>query len=137
MGTWGIKSFEDDVAVDWLEDLYDSDPEAFFRHCLDLTGHDYLEHMACIGIVCTAEMLHGLLLEPRAGLPDTAMEWFEQHRELDVQPFVPDAINGLNRVIGPQSEMTELWQDDGDRFGEWQAHIQDLIVRLQAVAPTP
>ena len=115
MGTWGIESFADDIAVDWLEDLFESDPLAFFRHCLDLTGEDYLGHIACVGVVCTAEMIHGLLREPRQGLPERANEWLQQHQSLDVQPLVTEAIIGLGRVMGKESEMFELWEDDGDR----------------------
>ncbi len=133
MGTWGIGSFEDDIAVDWLEDLYDSDPIAFFRHCLDLTDHTYLEHMACVGVVCTAEMIHGLLRSPRSGLPEAAREWFDQHRDLPVQSLVLEAIIGMGRVLGPDSEMVELWQDEGDRFDAWRSHQRDLIERLEAV----
>ena len=134
MGTWGIETFEDDIAVDWLEDLFDSHPVAFLRHCLDLTGHDYLGHVACIGIVCSSEMIHGLLCEPRSGMPEQAYEWLREHANLDAQPFVADAITGLGRVLGPSSEMRELWEDDGERFELWRSRVQDLVERLGAVA---
>lgn len=134
MGTWGIESFADDIAVDWLDDLFESDPRAFFLHCLDLSGEDYLGHIACVGVVCTAEIIHALLREPRTGLPERAYEWLRQHQELDVQPFVATAIRGLGRVLGPNSEMFELWEDDGERLPAWEARIGDLMERLETVA---
>jgi hypothetical protein len=134
MGTWGIESFHDDIAVDWLEDLFDSDPIAFFRQCLDLTGHDYLGHIACIGVVCTAEMIHGVLSEPRAGLPEAALQWLKVNQDLNVKPFVYEAIIGLGRVIGPESEMFEMWQDSENQLDAWQTHLRELVERLEVVA---
>lgn len=134
MGTWGIGSFQDDIAVDWLEDLFDSDPVAFFRQCLDLSGEDYLGHIACVGVVCTSEMIHGLLRQPRAGLPEAAHQWLEQHKALNVQPFLGEAIVGLERVRENKSEMFAMWEDDGDRLDQWRESVGDLIQRLEVVA---
>ena len=83
MSSWGYRTFEDGIACDWLEDLHDSDPIAFFVKCLDLTGLDYFDFLACIGVVCTAEMLRGMKLGPRPGLPDAAVGWCQQYRDLN------------------------------------------------------
>lgn len=131
MGTWGLGTFEDDIACDWLEDLHDSDPIAFFTHCLDLTGHDYLEFLACVGVVCTAEVVHGLILGPRPGLPAEVGAWIEKHKGLDVIHLVPASIVGMQRVIGSQSQMHDLWEDDALRFDAWKQQTNDLIHRLQ------
>jgi hypothetical protein len=131
MGTWGLGTFEDDIARDWLEDLYDSDPFAFFSHCLDLTGHDYLEFLACVGIVCTAEVLHGLVCGPREGLPSGVHDWIDSHNTLNVTHLMPTAIAGLRRVIGPDSQMRDLWEDDASRFDDWKQQVGDLRNRLE------
>lgn len=131
MGTWGLGTFEDDIACDWLEDLHDSDPIAFFTHCLDLTGHDYLEFLACVGVVCTAEVLHGLVCQPRPGLPSTVHAWIDHHKTLNVTPLMPAAIAGLHRVISPKSQMYDLWEDDAVRFDDWKRQIGDLLNRLE------
>lgn len=131
MGTWGLGTFEDDIACDWLEDLHDSDPIPFFAHCLDLTGHDYLEFLAGVGVVCTAEMLHGLACGPRPGLPSDAQQWIDKHQGLNVAPLMPAAIAGLRRVISPQSQMREMWRDDAVRFDDWMRQLKDLLQRLE------
>lgn len=133
MGTWGLGTFDDDVACDWLEDLFDSEPRLFFEHCLDLSDQDYLGHVAAVGVVCTAEMLYGLLHGPRAGLPEPALRWLDDHQVLPVDAYLPRAIAGLQRVLGERSEMRLLWEDDSDRYQGWQDQIQSLMHGLSAV----
>lgn len=133
MGTWGLGTFDDDLACDWLEDLYDSDAIAFFDQCLDLTGHQDLEYLACVGVVCTAEILHGVLAEPREGLPEVACQWIEGHKRMDVRHWVTQAISGLQRVIDPGSEMHQLWEDNDEMYEAWMSQITDLRSRLAAM----
>jgi len=131
MGTWGLGTFEDDIACDWLEDLYDSDPIPFFSHCLDLTGLEDLEFLACIGVVCSAEIIQALLREPRDGLPKVVYLWLDEYQNLNVFPLLADAIEGLRRVISPDSEMHEFWEDEAENYDAWLNHVSDLIHRLQ------
>jgi hypothetical protein len=132
MGSWGLGTFDDDIACDWLEDLHDSDPIAFFTQCLDLTGHDDLEYLACVGVVCTAEILHAVLAEPREGLPAVARQWIGAHRQLEALPLAAAAISGLRRVICPSSEMHQLWEDNEKMHDAWMRQIKDLLTRLEA-----
>jgi len=133
MGAWGPGTFEDDLAVDWLEDLFESDPEAFFAACLDLSGLDDLPYLACIGVLCTAEMIHSLVREPRDDLPGAARRWTRDHRNLNVDRFVASALIGLDRVADERSEMHERWLDHAEQYGQWRSRIDDLIKRLEAV----
>jgi Domain of unknown function (DUF4259) len=133
VGTWGPGTFDDDIACDWLEDLYDSDPIAFFVKCLDLQGEVYLEFLACVGVVCTAEVLHALICGPRKGLPEGVHQWIALHPKLPVMPLVPDAIASLRRVIGPDSEMQARWEDNEDDYEKWSAMMEGLLQRLEAV----
>ncbi|MCG8652644.1 MAG: DUF4259 domain-containing protein [Pirellulales bacterium] len=133
MGTWGMGAFDNDVAGDWLEDLADSDPIAFFRHCLDLSDQDYLEQVACVGVVCTAEILHGLLRSPRPELPETACRWIADHSTLMPFELVPAAIDGMEAVLDEPSEMRELWEDEAEHYAQWQAYMAQLTDGLRQV----
>mgnify|MGYP001816227907 CR=1 FL=1 len=132
MGSWGLGTFEDDIACDWLEDLHDSDPIAFFVQCLDLSDLQYVQFLACVGVVCTAEIIHALLCEPRNGLPESAHQWLGAHQGLHVLPLIPDTIAGLRRVMGPDSEMRELWEDNQELYEDWMIQISDLLKRLES-----
>ena len=131
MGPWGIGTFEDEIACDWLEDLHDSDPVAFLWHCLALTGLGYLEHLAGIGVICSAEIIHGLCDHPRPGLPEAAFQWLRSHRQIDATALLPQAISGMRRVLGPDSELWERWQDHDEWRDQWWRHAADLLERLE------
>lgn len=133
MGSWGPRTFEDDIACDWLEDLYDSDPIAFFKHCLDLRGQEELEFLACVGVLCTAELIHGLLSEPRDGIPEAALQWIDEHELLRplLLSAVPDAVDGLARVLLPDSQMRIRFEDQDELLDAWIEQVQELRHRLQ------
>lgn len=131
MGPWGVGTFEDELACDWIEDLGDSDPIAFFRHCLDLRELDYLEYLAGIGVVCTAEVVHALCGSPRAGLPDAVLDWLSSHRALAVAGLLADAIAGMCRVLGPESELRVRWEDHEELGESWLEHHLQLLSLLQ------
>lgn len=135
MGSWGPRTFEDDLACDWLEDLLDSDPIAFFEHCLDLTGLESLGMLACVGVVCTAEMIHGLIRMPRVGWPEAAHRWLERHRSLvvDVIPLVPSAVDGIDRVLRVDSAMYLQW-DDACELDRWQRELASLWLPLRTMS---
>ena len=131
MGPWGFGTFEDELACDWLEDLFDSDPVAFFAHCLDLEGLDYLEYLAGIGVICTSELVHGLADRPRAGLPQAALDWIEAHRGLEVASFLPLTVSAMRRVIGSESELSVRWEDNEQWCDEWFRHASELLRCLE------
>ncbi|MCH1439946.1 MAG: DUF4259 domain-containing protein [Rubripirellula sp.] len=131
MSSWGYKTFEDEIACDWLEDLHDSDPIAFFVKCLDLTGLDHLDFLACIGVVCSAEMLCGIKSGPRLGLPNAAARWCEQHHDLNCDFLIPRAIDALKLVLTDRSEMWVRWDDEAGQFDSWLEHQQELIEVLE------
>lgn len=133
MGTWGLGTFEDDIACDWIEDLYDSDPIAFFIECLNLDGLEVLEHLACVGVVCTAEILHCLVCDARDHLPEAVHQWCADHADLDVRFLIPAACEGLRRVLDPRSAMHVMWADNSPMYASWLQKISDLLVRLETV----
>jgi hypothetical protein len=133
MAPWGYRTFEDELACDWLEDLFDSDPNAFFTHCLDLRGLDFLEQLACVGVICTSELTHALCRGPREGLPDAVHVWLSDHSHVDGSRFLPGSIRGMRRVLGPKSEMRQRWEDNESLGAKWLEHAADLLVCLESV----
>jgi len=131
MAPWGFETFQDELACDWLEDLFDSDPIAFLRHCLDLEQLDYIEYLAGIGVLCSAEIIHGLCAQPRACLPRLAKDWLVNFRDLDVSNLLSSAISGMDRVIGTKSELRERWEDNEQWGEEWFRHQAELMQLLR------
>lgn len=137
MNIWETGPFEDDLAIDWLEDLHDSDAMAFFRHCLDLTDTNDLHHLACIGVLCSSAMIAGLLSDsPALPLPPSATDWLADHQALksEAPSLIVDAIGGLRQVLAPESEMAVRWQDRGEAmYAQWRRDVEQIMTLLQTV----
>ncbi|GIH91148.1 DUF4259 domain-containing protein [Planobispora siamensis] len=122
MGTWDSGPFDNDSAADWCGGLDDADPNdraGMVRQALlDVTeSADYLDvdegaaAMAAVAIIAaeccdgppvTSAYAPDFLLEGgRIGLPDD---------------LVPLALRALDRVLGEDSELWQLWEEaDGGR----------------------
>ncbi|MEV0151688.1 MULTISPECIES: DUF4259 domain-containing protein [unclassified Nonomuraea] len=122
MGAWGSGPFDNDSAADWCGDLDDADPEeraGMVREALlgVVESVDYLEvdegsaavaataivaAECCGGPPVTSAYAPDFLLEGgRVGLSDA---------------LAPLALRALDRVLGEDSELWQLWEDvDGGR----------------------
>ncbi|MEL7536209.1 MAG: DUF4259 domain-containing protein [Pseudomonadota bacterium] len=131
MGAWGVGHFENDDAQDWAEDLNQADSLDAVEEAIEAVeaGGDYLEAPdACVGLAA-AEVVAATLGNPADDLPDpiaTAVARLEDPADEDL---VARARAAVERVIGEDSELRELWEESDD-FDAWESTIQDLLARL-------
>jgi hypothetical protein len=130
MGAWGPGSFENDDAMDWLADLVDGGGmdvvESAFHGVADA---EYLEAPEASSAVAAAEVVAALAGRPPAELPDEAAEWVAAHGRPPGDRLVRQARAAVQRVRA-DSELKELWEEDGDGPNEWHAAVDDLLRRL-------
>lgn len=71
MGAWGSGSFDNDDALDWVNDLEGSKGTAVIEFALQavLDESDYLEAPECSAALCAAEVVAALKGAPGQGLP--------------------------------------------------------------------
>jgi hypothetical protein len=131
MGAWGIGSFENDDALDWVIELEEAKNFRILADAFDIVldqkdnqpdAHD------CTLAICAAEVTAGLLGYPADDLPDEVLEW------LDGRPDPSEALvkmaHGSLSVILEDSELKLLWEET-DEFEEWQEIVYDLQERLE------
>lgn len=132
MGAWGVHTFEDDTTMDWLDELLEvNEPLEFLAESLDLEEIDELEYEECAAVLAASAIIDGLLNGPNEDLPEEAVEWIEEHHELDVQPLAASAVAGLTRFFDDSSELNALWSENEELYPEWRARIDALAQRLQ------
>lgn len=131
MGAWGIGSFENDDALDWVAGLVDSDgPEVIseaFASVLVNPG-DYLEAPDCSIGLAAAEVVAALNGRPSADLPDEVKDWAGERLGM----ANPDLVSNARQVIAAVtmgSELKELWEESDD-YAVWQECVADLSRRL-------
>lgn len=128
MGAWGLQSFDNDDALDWLAELAESEDLSVLKAAL-VCEEDYIESPEACNALAAGEVVLALLGKPRVELPEEAQEWVEHHR-LDAKPLVPLAIKILTQILGEDSELKELWEETED-FEAWQQDVQGLLGRLK------
>lgn len=125
MGAWGIGSFENDQAGDWIYDLEEADDwglvQTTLQKILDGDDEDACEALAAAEVVAAA------LGRPLANLPEEATQWLGEHRDL------PDNLVALATravtAVATTSELKELWEETAD-FDAWCGTVRDLQSRL-------
>ncbi|MEW6284169.1 MAG: DUF4259 domain-containing protein, partial [Candidatus Eremiobacterota bacterium] len=68
---------------------------------------------------------------PGEPLPDEAAAWLKTNRQLDFASLLPLARAQVARVVGSDSELRELWEENADDFPAWHAAVSDLLKRLE------
>ena len=135
MGTWGIGSFENDDAADFMIDLLDSGDLSLVREVLDnvLTSTEYVEApdatLAIVGaeIVAAARGRPTVAAQQEEGLAD----WLARIRPAIDANLAMQARDALTRILADQSELRELWEETDD-IHDWQAVVVELRNHLGA-----
>jgi predicted nucleic acid-binding protein len=129
MGAWGFLPFENDDALDWLDELEAGDAEVV-REALTSTGDGYVEAPKGSVAIAAAEVTSASQGNPPGELPENVATWVTAHgAELGAED-VELALEAVGRVAGEESELAELW-DDADE-PEWRESLEDLSERLRS-----
>lgn len=132
MGTWGTGSFENDSAADFIKEVVE-DGAVALREALEIVLDPELDDVEAeegARAIAAAEIVAAALSGHMKYISDDDLQnWIEDtdaalltaHREL--------ALEALERVIGPASELPELWEESDDQAG-WQAEMQRLRFAL-------
>jgi hypothetical protein len=129
MGAWGFLPFENDDAMDWLDELEAGDAEVV-RGALAHAGDGYVQAPEGSVAIAAAEVTSAAQGNPPGDLPENAASWVTAHG-LEIGPEdVELALQVVERIAGEDSELAELW-DDADE-PEWREALADLSERLRA-----
>ena len=144
MGTWGAGSFDNDVASDWAADLADGGDIAMVRDALvtaarcpadeELGSEEGTQALAAAEVVAAAAG-RPLRAIPMGSSGPHALAWARDRGAAGKADLVELALEAVDRVEGPASELRELWsaeedQGDGASAREWFAAVDDLRDRL-------
>lgn len=136
MGAWGVDSFGNDDAADWAAGLDESRDlrlveETLARAVVD--DEEYLEAPTASEAVAAAEAvarLRGAGGE-RSSYSASVDRWVERVATPPSEAMVQLALRALDRIVAPNSELRELWEES-DAFADWTAAIRELRGRLGA-----
>ncbi len=131
MGAWGLSSFENDDALDWVIDLEKAPDmgilEGTLSEVLD-SEEEYLDASVCCFALAAAEVVAALGGNPSEKLPEEVAQWVEGKGK-PASSLVSIAKSAIQAVLD-DSELKELWEET-DEFELWHADVEGLLERLE------
>lgn len=134
MGAWGVGSFDNDDAADFLADVTESGDLSLVREVLDnvLTSTEYVEAPDASQAIVAAEILAFALGRPTAAAEqqDALGPWITRTRPTVEPQLARNGEDALARILAPNSELRELWEES-EEFPDWQSAVIELQKQLQ------
>ena len=132
MGAWGVDSWGNDTALDWLEE-FEKDAASSVQQVLQeaMSCESQLLTDTCCRGLAAAEVLAASFQMPGKGLPDVVRDWAAAHPRSISRSLLATAI-AVVATVDRNSELQELWDANG-RNEDWHASNDDLLGRLRSI----
>lgn len=133
MGTWGIGTFENDSAADFVWDVGDKPAIATIMVPIEslieaVRSGDYLESGLCEEANAAVELLAALRYGDKSALSPSALEVIAKLRDKPSDAQMDQARAIIDR-IARDSELSEAFAES-DSFETWQQSMAALRTRL-------
>ena len=130
MGTWSHEPFGNDTAIDWANELQDTQDfllvEQAIQRVLDC-GPAYLDADLAVEAVAAAEIIAKAL--GRGTQSDAYTEdvdaWLKSISAVPTATLRSNAHQAMSRILGPDSELKELWEESED-LESWESSVRLL-----------
>lgn len=135
MGTWAFHSFANDDASDLIGDLVEGADLSPVQESIKRvqTTEGYLEAPEAQKGIAACEVVALVLGHASAAsqAEEELTAWVARVKPSVEAAVVSQAVQVVDRVLAPDSELRELWEES-DEFNDWEEDIRALRARLQA-----
>jgi hypothetical protein len=142
MGAWGIKTFENDGAMDWLGDFLEEPSEkrildtfspqsnviqpSFIGKLMGKKAESIPRELEGDEVLAAAEVVASILGRPSTNNPDE----LKSPPSITLSPTtVAKALAAIDAIM-QESNLKECWEETDD-FQAWKAEVEDLRTRLK------
>lgn len=136
MGTWSHEAFGNDTASDWAFVLEETNDLTLLESTLDAVldaGGEYLDAADAEAALAAIEVIAHLQGRPGNDEPETEVvrNWVERTALKPGPELLAKAHRVIDRILGKDSELAELWQEAGEEE-PWSDAVRDLKARITA-----
>ncbi|MBI34362.1 MAG: hypothetical protein CMP67_03260 [Flavobacteriales bacterium] len=132
MSAWGISNFENDTALDWVNEIVQEKEIHSIKDSIDSFLHDFSVEdtslMDCSKFLTIAETVAGLIGSPDEDFPEELKDWMET-KYIKIEQVTIDKVKKGVKLIMTDSEAKEMYLDSG-YFKSWEKAQKNLIKRL-------
>jgi uncharacterized protein DUF4259 len=133
MGAWGPGSFQNDTALDFLEETLRSESTNLVTDALksadDASAVRHLDIQVAERALAAGELIAASCGRGAGELPEGAVEWVQNHHDQLDEPILALAGRAVRRVVQEAPSLRELWFDS-QKAEAWLNSAQDLAGRL-------
>ena len=130
-GAWGVGSFENDSALDWVYEIEESEGSGVLLQTLrDVFLSDYIEADVCSSAIAASEVVAAIKSGKYNSLPESLASWSKANQgiyEPEMSKFAQKALElCLDKT---KSELAQLWEESD--LSEWKASVKELELKLE------
>ncbi|MFS1525852.1 DUF4259 domain-containing protein [Microbulbifer sp. 2304DJ12-6] len=135
MGAWAEDAFGNDTACDWAGDFSENPSLEVVKEAINsvIATADYLDSdEACEGLVACeiVARLKGNWGE-KSVYSEEIDKWVESTNVEPSKELVAAAEKAIVRILGSDSELQELWDEDG-KSEKWHSEMNNLLERVKS-----
>jgi len=133
MGAWSEDAFGNDTACDWAGDFSENPSIDKVSEALSvvLDSDDYLESDEANEALVACEVVARLKGNwgAKSAYSEEIDKWIESVSIIPSGELISKAEKAISRILGENSELNELWNEDGVNE-KWHAEIKSLLERI-------
>lgn len=131
-GAWGFKSFENDDALDWVDNFLKQGGQSAVEKTIASVakGRGYLQAPAGCYAIAACEVLAAAQGRPTADLPPDVASLAKRLSSKPSDAVRKSARDALERILGAESELNALWKEAKGSFEMWKKAVEDLKSRV-------
>lgn len=132
-GAWGLASFDNDDAMDWVASLEQADDLSVLDAAFSSVDPNskYVEAPECSMALAAAEVVAAARGQPAKDLPAEAVAWLKRERPTIGPELVKRARNSVTFCRESEnSELRQLWAES-KQYQAWLKDTEQLLARLK------
>lgn len=134
MAAWGITNFENDVALDFVNEMVTNGKQLSIGEYVDVFLKNFDAEQTsldeCLTLLTVAEILAAILGEPSEDLPIELKEWVERSY-IQVDTKVVGKVEKAIQLLLKDSEAKEMYCDT-PYYKAWKKVQDELLKRLNS-----
>jgi hypothetical protein len=133
MGTWGHRNFENDAALDFVNEVEDNGIDVIedaIQRVANLPEEDYLEDDDSASVLAAIEFIAAAKGKQSEDFPESAEDWLGKANPANLLAVDKAQLSKIIERVKTNSGLRDAWQEEGGEPTEWLAVLSDLENRV-------
>ena len=128
MGAWGTGNFDNDIALDWVFELEETNNLSLIKETVEAVfPEDYIDSDVGTEALISIEAI--ARLKGNFGAENTYAKdldnWVKSHKLEVSDTLLEKSKKAVQKIVSDKSELYELWKETDD-FDDWKNEIDNL-----------